>query len=54
MRIKFAEKGDLWTSIQNAVEVLNTDKRRELELLYSSVQARLLPVIDKKGAKTDY
>lgn len=44
----------LWTSIQSAVEVINLDKKEQLDALYASVPARLLSVIDKKGVKTDY
>lgn len=51
---QFANKDDLWSAIDRAVEILNTEKRASLEALYQSIPKRLLSVIDKKGAKTDY
>lgn len=51
---QFTSKADLWTAIQRAVEVINTEKRDALVALYESIPKRLLDVIDKKGAKIDY
>jgi len=49
---QFAKKDDLWARIEEAVEIINTEKRAFLDALYLSIPSRLLQVIDKKGDKT--